>query len=198
MPRRGHRRAERGQCFPSGPVARHASGSHLTRLEQPSLSGAMSPSQVVDSRHSHPQSTAQGRPLLRHSARRRRRAGFAYRGGMPRAARPRGPRQRGVRFPDARRAPFDRKRSRRHHSPGSEGGGLGRRPGEPRARAAEQGDARVPHPLRLRSRRQRVRRSCVPARAILRGRSGRPRRPRPRPRLARDGSPVCQLHSSTV
>ena len=65
---------------------------------------------------------------------------------------------------------------------GREGRGLVRRPRAARARAAQQGDDRLPHAQRLRAWRQRLRRHGVPDRAVQGQRPCGPRQPEARPR----------------
>ena len=100
--------------------------------------------------------------------------------GQPRDERP-------VRLPDPGR-PAAEQRPGHDLGAGRQGRGLIRRTRAAGARAAQQGAARLPHPLRLRARRQRLRRRGLPARAVQGqrpGRSGRPGARRGRRRLWR-------------
>ena len=90
-------------------------------------------------------------------------------------------RDRALRLPDAGR-PAAVQRPGHHHRAGRQGRGVVRRPRAAAARAAQQGDARLPQPLRLRARRQRLRGRGLPARAVPRRRPARPRPRRPRHR----------------
>ncbi len=76
------------------------------------------------------------------------------------------------------------------HRPGGEGGGRGRRAGNPATGAAQQGDGGISHPLGLRPWRQRLRRRGVPARALPGRRSGRSGKSAARARPESHGRPL--------
>ena len=102
------------------------------------------------------------------------RAALAHRDGVPRAVRARAAAGGSVRDADAGRPAADQ-RPRCDHRAGREGRRVGRRAGDAAAGPAQQGDGRIPHPLRLRARRQRLRGRRVPARALRRCRAARSR-----------------------
>ena len=130
------------------------------------------------------------RRLLRH--RRGRSAGptLARRNRLRRTARPAAERIGPVCLPVAGRHAADQ-RPGHDLGAGCEGGGIVRRAGKPRAGAAEQGAARLPEPLRVCARRQRLRRRGLPARAVRRLGSGRPWRSESRHRPGGAGRSLC-------
>ncbi|UUZ74254.1 hypothetical protein LP415_27115 [Polaromonas sp. P1(28)-8] len=109
--------------------------------------------------------TARADALLRHLRGRSAGCPLAHRGRLRRA--PACPAAPGglVRVPDAG-GPVAVERPRHDLRPGGQGGSVVRRAGAARTRAAQQGDDRFSHPLRLRARGQRLRRRGFPAGAV--------------------------------